>query len=86
MPGQLVVTKAQDLGRLERGLVMYEVSYADRPRIMAGFVFVTPVGWDYREVDGKRLSRRGTDQKAVDLIRDLTAAVNQHRAAGGEVE
>jgi hypothetical protein len=94
------VTKAEGLDQLERGLVMYEVSRADRPRIIAGFVFVLPFPrrlagridphelWDYRNVDGSKLSRqrdsmKGRDARQVeDLINGMSAAVDKHREAG----
>ena len=40
----------------------YEIVPADRPHIIAGFVFAAPgphgITWDLRAVDGKRVSER----------------------------
>lgn len=79
-----VVTEAMDLGDLERGLVMYEVSDTAKPGrygpLIAGFVFVKPHParlsyldphelWDFREVDGKPFPRWRKSMKWGDAKR-----------------
>lgn len=71
---EYIVTTMEDLGQLERGLVMYEVSFAARPRIIAGFVFTVPARpWDCRLVDGSKIPR----QQFRGLVAGMTEAVKK---------